>query len=62
MSNLYKNTVEPLLMATSLQRPPLYMQRLLSSVPKVVVVEEVQLYSVIKLAMVLCIIIQWNLY
>ena len=39
MSNLYKNTVKPQLMATSLQRPPLYMQCLLSSVPKVAVVE-----------------------
>lgn len=39
MSNLYKNTVKPQLMATSLQRPPLYMQCILFSVPKVVVVE-----------------------
>ena len=39
MSNLYKNTVELQLMATSLQRPPLYMRRLLSSVAKVVAVE-----------------------
>ena len=40
MSNLYKNTVEPQLMATSLQQPSLYMQRSLSSVPKVVIVEK----------------------
>ena len=39
MNSLYKNTVKPQLMATSLQRLPFYMQCLFSSVPKVVVEE-----------------------
>ena len=39
MNSLYKYTVEPPLMTTSLQRLPFNMQCLFSSVPKVVVVE-----------------------
>ena len=58
MSNLYKNTVEPPLMATSLTTATSLHAMATFFCPQGGHCREIQLYSVIKLSVVLCIIIQ----